>query len=111
LSGRNTKWELIAVCDFSHCSRSRQGSSEGKCHRDGGCGCDVCALWKSSSTVLRLRLANLSEAARKALDMLPQNYEYQFEGFRRAKAEGKAEGEAKGLAAATAVDVAAVLGG
>jgi hypothetical protein len=52
--------------------------------------------------------ANLSEAARKALEMLPQNYEYQHEGFRRAKAEGKAEGKAKGVAEGLAVGLMAV---
>lgn len=30
--------------------------------------------------------------------MIPQNYEYQHEGLRRAKTEGKAEGEAMGVA-------------
>lgn len=39
--------------------------------------------------------AALSEAAREALQMIPQNYEYQHEGLRRAKAEGKEEGKAE----------------
>ena len=42
--------------------------------------------------------AALSDAAREALQMIPQNYEYQDEGLRRAKAEGKLEGELKGKA-------------
>ncbi len=54
--------------------------------------------------------AALSDAAKEALAMIPQNYEFQDEGLRKAwhggkaegeakgKAEGKAEGEAKGLA-------------
>ena len=49
-----------------------------------------------------LTAAALSDAAREALQMIPQNYEYQDEGLRRAKAEGelkgKAEGELKGKA-------------
>ena len=47
-------------------------------------------------------LAALSHSARKALRMIPQNYEYKDAGLRRAKnegeAKGKAEGEAKGKA-------------
>ena len=43
--------------------------------------------------------ASLSDAARKAFDMFPANYEYQDEGLRRAKAEGKAEASAKAILA------------
>jgi hypothetical protein len=50
--------------------------------------------------------AALSAEVKEALKMIPQNYQYQHEGLRRAKkeglvegkAEGKAEGEAKGKA-------------
>jgi hypothetical protein len=40
--------------------------------------------------------AALSEAAREALQMIPQNYVYQDEGLRRAKAEGVLEGKLEG---------------
>ncbi len=43
--------------------------------------------------------ASLSDAARKAFEMFPANYEYQDEGLRRAKAEGKAEGKAEAIVA------------
>ncbi|MDX2023511.1 MAG: hypothetical protein SF187_24960 [Deltaproteobacteria bacterium] len=42
--------------------------------------------------------AALSEAAKEALAMIPQNYEFQDEGLRKAWHGGKAEGEAKGKA-------------
>ena len=42
--------------------------------------------------------AALSAEIKEALKMIPQNYEYQHEGLRRAKTEGKAEGEAMGVA-------------
>jgi hypothetical protein len=47
-----------------------------------------------------LVLAALSEAARKAFDMLPEGYRYQSEpmrnSFDRGRAEGRAEGKAEG---------------
>ena len=40
----------------------------------------------------------LGEAARKAFEMLPQNYQFQGPSYRRGLAEGLAEGEARGEA-------------
>ena len=45
-----------------------------------------------------LVMAALSEAARKALEMLPQGYEFQYEPYRRAQLTSKAEGKAEGKA-------------
>jgi hypothetical protein len=53
--------------------------------------------------------AALSGPATEAFLMLPQNYQYQDEGLRRAKAEGKAEGQAEGELAATASALLGVL--
>jgi hypothetical protein len=58
--------------------------------------------------------AALSAEVKEALKMIPQNYQYQHEGLRRAKTEGKAEGvaegeakgEAKGKAEGEAIGVA-----
>lgn len=53
--------------------------------------------------------AALSDAAREALQMIPQNYEYQDEGLRRAKAEGLIEGKAEGGLQEIAVALIGVL--
>src|SRR5690606_16923612 len=42
--------------------------------------------------------AALSEAARKALQMLPQNYQFQGPSYKKGKLEGKLEGQALGEA-------------
>jgi hypothetical protein len=39
--------------------------------------------------------AALGEAARKAFEMLPQNYQFQGPSYRRGRAEGLAEGEVR----------------
>jgi hypothetical protein len=47
--------------------------------------------------------AALSEAARKAFEMLPQNYEFQGPTYKKAKLEGQLEGQAL-MAAASVLD-------
>ena len=51
--------------------------------------------------------AALSEAARKAFEMLPQNYEFQGPTYKKAKLEGRLEGRLEGQAvmAASVLDV------
>jgi len=44
-----------------------------------------------------LVMAALSEAARKALEMLPQGYEFQYEPYRRAQLKSKAEGKTEAV--------------
>jgi hypothetical protein len=53
--------------------------------------------------------AALSDEIKEALKMIPQNYQYQHEGLRRAKIEGVAEGEAKGEAKGVAESLVDVL--
>src|SRR5690606_19016826 len=53
--------------------------------------------------------AALSEAARKAFEMLPQGYQFQGPTFNKGKLEGRAEGKAEGQAQGMATSLLEIL--
>jgi hypothetical protein len=56
-------------------------------------------LSEKQALYLDLIEAALGEAARKAFEMLPQNYQFQGPSYRRGLAEGEARGEARSVLA------------